>query len=116
MGSDLKLLDAAGHHAPDFNRLTLFGHDVRKSGIGCLELDAPGTLVKMLDGEVAIDDGHDHMVVAGFDGPVHHDDVVVKYPGLDHRVAAGTHEIGGLWVHHQNLGQINALSTQILCG
>src|SRR5665647_3287923 len=73
---DRKLFDGGGHHAPNFDGLPFFGHDVRVSGIGGFELDPTCPLVKVLHGEIAVYDGNHDMVVTGFDGAVHHQNVV----------------------------------------
>jgi len=113
---DAELLDGAGDHAPNLNRLAIFGNDVGVGGVGSFKLDAPEALAQDLHGEVPVHDGHNDVGVARFDGPVHHQNVAIKDAGLGHGVAAGTQKVGGLRVFYEQLGEINPLGAQIFGG
>lgn len=113
--SGRELFDAAGDHAPDLQRLAVFRHDVGKSWIRRLELDATQMLVQLLDGEITVHHGDDDVVVAWFDGPVHHQDVVVKDAKPNHGQSAGPQKISGLCMHHQQLGQVDLLRPEVFC-
>lgn len=116
MPSDCELFDAGGHYAPDFNRLTIFGCDVGESRVARFELELALSLEQALDGEFAIDDRNNNVFVPWLDGTVHHHDVSVKDSVFDHRDATGTQEVSGLWVGHQDLGQIYALGAKVFGG
>ena len=111
-----ELFDAAGHNAPDFNRLAFFWDDIWKSRIGGFKFDTAGALIQVLDGEISVDDGDHDMVMTGFDGTVHHQNIFVKNARIHHGLTAGAQEIGSLRMHDQHLRQVDAVRTQILRG
>ena len=116
MLSERKLRDAGGDDAPNFNDLTFFRKDVREGRIFRLELNAASSLVQALHSEIAIDDRHDDMVVARFDGTVNDHDVVIENARFDHRVTAGAQKVGRLRMNDQHLCQVNALRPQVVSG
>ena len=111
-----KLRDAAGDDAPNLKNLAFFRNDFRERRIRGFELDAASSLVQALHSEIAIDDSHDDMVVARFDGTVNDHDVVVENARLNHRVTAGTQKEGCVRMNDQHLCQVYALCAQVVSG
>ena len=55
-----------------------------------------------------------HMVVPGFDGAAHHQNIVVKDPRVNYVVTPHTKKVGGLGMGDQYLNQVDALCPEVV--
>ena len=109
-----KLLDGAGHHPPDLNRLSLFGRDIGKGAVCCFEFDLSRSLKQMLYSEFTVHDSNNNILVSGFERFVHYENVIVKDARLNHGTASGPQQVSGLRVGDELFDQIYVALTLVL--
>ena len=111
----MKLPNTAGHHAPDQQLLVGRDGDNGVAGISRAELDQPALLEEAFDGQLAVQDRDDDIVVLRLQRAVHDQEVTIVQSGALHGVAGQADIERGGWVMDQELMKVE-VAVQVIVG